>query len=251
MSGRFINPVWIFRRFCSSGPSVVSSAKENTFVPRQSFDLPASFDKKSWFPMHMAVQLKRMEGKLRTVDLVVEVHDARVAITGRNPVFAKQLYAIRPHILVLNKKDLIDLVKYKQPIEDFYHRQGIEHVIWTNCKDSMSRNAAIKNLQDVIKDHLQNMQRFNRTVKTEYQIMVVGIPNVGKSSLINTLRFSNLNRGKAVEEGSRPGVTVRVQNRVRLLDKPPIYVLDTPGILYPHFDDVDSGMKLGIRITLI
>jgi ribosome biogenesis GTPase A len=89
--------------------------------------------------------------------------------------------------------------------------------------------------------------------------MVVGVPNVGKSSLLNSLRGNNLGFKKAAKEGlplifknkndlkfkgARPGVTIRVQNRVRIWDKPAIYILDTPGILDPYFDDVDSAMKL-------
>lgn len=77
--------------------------------------------------------------------------------------------------------------------------------------------------------------------------MVVGIPNVGKSSIINALRGQNLGKhNQAVKEGNRPGVTVRVQNKVKILDKPPIYILDTPGVLSPTSRNVDDTMKLAI-----
>ncbi|RCN24253.1 hypothetical protein ANCCAN_30055, partial [Ancylostoma caninum] len=122
---------------------------------------------------------------------------------------------------------------YRQPIEDYYrHEHGITNIIWTDCKRRHGR--ALTNVQKAVLDILTHEPRFNRTVKTEFQIMVVGIPNVGKSSLINTWRSHNMGTKKsAVVEGARPGVTVRVQNRVRVLDKPPIYVLDTPGVLSP------------------
>jgi ribosome biogenesis GTPase A len=68
---------------------------------------------KLWYPKHMTIQLKVMEAKLKSVELIIEVHDARVPITGRNPQFLHSLYAIRPHILVFNKVDLIDIDRYR------------------------------------------------------------------------------------------------------------------------------------------
>lgn len=219
-----------------------SEADHQLFQPRIKFLLPLGFERREWYPKHMGIQLKRMEGKLRTVDLIIEVHDSRIALTGRNPTFNEKLYSIRPHILVMNKMDLIDLKKYKEPIEDFYGRQGIKSIVWTNCKDRKQK--PIENLLTTMLSTLQSERRFNRMVKTEYQVMVVGVPNVGKSSVINTLRGNNLGFGKAVKEGARPGVTTRVQNRVRIWDRPAIYLLDTPGILEPYISDVDAAMKL-------
>ncbi|KJH53669.1 hypothetical protein DICVIV_00097 [Dictyocaulus viviparus] len=213
---------------------------------REKFVLPPNFDYRVWFPMHMYVQMEKMEAKLRSVDLIVEVHDARIAVSGRNPKFFQHFSSIRPHILVMNKMDLIDLKKYKQPIEDYYrYEQGINNIVWTDCKRRLSR--AMSKVQQSVLDVLAREPRFNRTVRTDYLVMVVGIPNVGKSSLINTWRSHNHGTKKsAVAEGARPGVTVRVQNRVRVMDRPPTYVLDTPGVLSPKTSNIDEVMKLAL-----
>ncbi|CAI5444052.1 unnamed protein product [Caenorhabditis angaria] len=223
--------------------STVLQGEKSKF--REFFELPQQYDYRTWFPMHMSVQLKIMEAKLRSVDLVIEVHDARIPITGRNEQFFNHLYAIRPHILVLNKCDLIDMKKYRGKIEDYYYDRGVQKVLFTDCKKRMPK--AMNDVKNCMLEALENTPRFNRTVKNEYQAMVVGIPNVGKSSLINAMRTHSLKiKKKAVESGARPGVTVRIQNRVRILDKPPIYIIDTPGVLSPNHRNIEEAMKLAL-----
>ncbi|CEF70462.1 Mitochondrial ribosome-associated GTPase 1 [Strongyloides ratti] len=217
---------------------------------REQFVIPPGYDFKTWFPLHMSVQLSKMEGKLRSVDMIIEVHDARIPITGRNKEFYEKLYAVRPHMLVLNKMDLIDLKSYKEPIENYYREIGIKNIVWTDCKRKISK--ALADVKTMMLELLRNESRFNREVKTEYQVMVVGIPNVGKSSLINSLRSNTMGvKHNAVNEGARPGVTVRVQNRVRIMDKPRVYILDTPGVLNPKIKDIESSMKLGLSDYLL
>ncbi|KAL7072539.1 hypothetical protein ACQ4LE_008276 [Meloidogyne hapla] len=227
-----------------NGQQISSSEQFENFVPRQRFELPVKFDRKDWYPKHMRIQMQVMEGKLRTVDLILEVHDSRVALTGRNSNFAQKLFSVRPHILVMNKKDLIDEERYREPVEKYYNYQGVQNVFWTDCTkrvDSQWDTLREKMLELLHKEH-----RFNRTVKTEYQIMVIGIPNVGKSSLINAFRKNNLGYEKAHAEGPFPGVTTRVQNRVRIWDRPAIYILDTPGVLNPWVHTVEEAMKLSV-----
>ncbi|CAK5105867.1 unnamed protein product [Meloidogyne enterolobii] len=211
---RFIYSCKINYRNIHNDQLLSSSEQFENFVPRQRFELPVKFDRKDWYPKHMHIQMKVMEGKLRTVDLILEVHDSRVALSGRNSNFAQKLFSVRPHILVMNKKDLIDQERYREQIEKHYNYQGVENIFWTDCTKRV--DSQWDALREKMLELLQKELRFNRTVKTEYQVMVIGIPNVGKSSLINAFRKNNLGYEKAHAEGPFPGVTTRVQNRVRI-----------------------------------
>ncbi|VDN24089.1 unnamed protein product, partial [Gongylonema pulchrum] len=135
---------------------------------------------------------------------------------------------------------------FRKPIEKYYSDIGITNFVWTNCKKRLRE--PLIDLQNMMLKCLREEPRFNRYVMVvgipnvgksslinslrlanlgnrQKAVMVVGIPNVGKSSLINSLRLANLgNRQKAVQEGARPGVTTRVQTRVRILDQPPVYI---------------------------
>lgn len=126
-----------------------------------------------WFPTHMYVSLKQMQAKLRSVDCVVEVHDARIPFSGRNEQFRNLLYSIRPHILVLNKCDLID-AKLQTRIE-FQLREkekNLSHILWTNCK--LKQQSSIKRLTSAIYESIENVPRFNREARTHYMLMVIG-----------------------------------------------------------------------------
>ncbi|EEB14536.1 conserved hypothetical protein [Pediculus humanus corporis] len=153
----------------------------------------------NWFPGHMRNSLAQMQAKMRSVDVVVEVHDSRIPFSGRNPLFVKSLLGTRPHILVLAKMDLID-----------------------NSPQILTSNSI------------------------KYKVMIVGVPNVGKSSLINRLRHINLRKGKATLVGSNPGVTMSVQNEIKVCTDPPIFLIDTPGIFIPNVSDIECGMKLAL-----
>lgn len=110
-----------------------------------------------WFPGHMNKGLKQMQRKLKSVDCVIEVHDARIPFTGRNPIFTKTLTGAKPHILVLNKKDLtipslISKVKDKLKTE-----QNVQNVMYTNSKDQHCRG--LKNLKSLMVDLIKGSNR--------------------------------------------------------------------------------------------
>lgn len=195
-----------------------------------------------WFPGHMGKGLRQMQQKLKICDLIIEVHDARIPYSGRNPDFKHTVTGVRPHILVLNKKDLSDENTFTNITNQIKQNEGIDHVLYTNCKDHQC--AGVKSIIPMAKHLIQNSNRFNRSEQPEYNLMIIGVPNVGKSSLTNVLRNRHLKTKGASQVGGVAGVTRSVLNRIKISEKPLIYMYDTPGILTPHIKDLDHGMKL-------
>ncbi|XP_041032335.1 mitochondrial ribosome-associated GTPase 1 isoform X2 [Carcharodon carcharias] len=213
---------------------------------RQSFDF-GNRDLAKWFPGHMAKGLKKMQASLKKVDCIIEVHDARIPLSGRNPVFEKTLGA-RPHLLVLNKMDLADLTN-KQRILRELEQQGIQNVLFTDCL--RDRDLHIKKIVPAVTELIQKGDRFHRAENLEYCLMVIGVPNVGKSSLINAMRRMYLKKGKASRVGGEPGVTRAVLTKIQVCERPLIYLLDTPGVFSPCVGSLEVGMKLALCGTIL
>ncbi|XP_049591693.1 mitochondrial ribosome-associated GTPase 1 [Syngnathus scovelli] len=200
-----------------------------------------------WFPGHMAKGLKQMRASLKGVDCIIEIHDARIPFSGRNPVFQETM-DVKPHLLVLNKMDLADLSK-KQRILKELGRSGVKNVLFTDCLKQRDDNVA--KVVPTVLEMLTNSQRFNREENHNYCLMVIGVPNVGKSSLINSLRRTHLKKGRASRVGGEPGVTRAVLTRIQVCERPIMYLLDTPGVLPPKIESVETGMKLALCGTIL
>ncbi|KAJ8963429.1 hypothetical protein NQ318_018909 [Aromia moschata] len=199
-----------------------------------------------WFPGHMGRGLKQMQHKLRSVDCVIEVHDARIPMSGRNTDFKYTISGVKPHILVLNKVDLIEK-KFVNQIKDLL-RKDYEHIIFTNCNDRQCNG--VKRIFPLAQELINNSNRYNRSHDEDYNIMIIGVPNVGKSSLVNALRIRHLGKGKASHVGAAPGITRSVLNKIKMCEKPLFYMLDTPGILTPKITNVEAGLKLALCATI-
>lgn len=185
-----------------------------------------------WFPGHMAKTRRAISEHLKLVDVVIELLDARIPQSSRNPEI-DSILRDKPRIIALNKSDLSD-PEQNNKWKDFFFKQGIS-VIYTNAITGMGLGEIKGKLKQLTRNKLESAQargRRQRPIKT----MVVGIPNVGKSAFINKIA------GKAsAETGDRPGVT-RSQQWVRI--NPEIMLLDTPGILWPKFEDQLTGQNL-------
>ena len=184
-----------------------------------------------WYPGHMAKTRRLIEENLKLIDVVVEIIDARIPSAGRNPSF-NQILKSKPRLIVMNKSDLCD-PKITDLWISYYAKQGIK-VIPISCTTGSGINKISSSAQELVREKLEREQEKgrNRTLK----LMMVGIPNVGKSSLTNRLA------GKAsTKTGDRPGVT-RGKQWIRL--RGDIELLDTPGILPPKFENQNDAMKL-------
>ncbi|XP_022060965.1 mitochondrial ribosome-associated GTPase 1 [Acanthochromis polyacanthus] len=200
-----------------------------------------------WFPGHMAKGLRQMRANLKKVDCIIEIHDARIPFSGRNPVFQDTLN-VKPHLLILNKMDLTDLSN-KQRILKTLEKNGVKNVLFTDCLKQRDDN--IKKLVPMVMEIIERHPRYNREENTDYCLMVIGVPNVGKSSLINSLRRTNLKKGRASRVGGEPGITKAVLTRIQVCERPRMYLLDTPGVLPPKIENVETGMKLALCGTIL
>lgn len=184
-----------------------------------------------WYPGHMAKTRRLIEDNLKMIDVVVEILDARVPFSGRNPNF-DDIIKNKPRLLVMNKADLADPEKTNMWIS-WYAARGIK-VIPISCTTGQGINKVLSEARETVRDKIERDAEKGRT--RTLKLMMVGIPNVGKSSLINRLI------GRAgTKTGDRPGVT-RGKQWLRI--KGDAELLDTPGILPPKFEDQASAMRL-------
>ncbi|WP_209424230.1 ribosome biogenesis GTPase YlqF [Anoxybacillus suryakundensis] len=186
-----------------------------------------------WFPGHMAKAKREVTEKLKLIDIVFELVDARIPISSRNPLI-DEIVANKPRIMLLNKADMADPDVTKQWI-DFFAAQQIEAL----PIDSQS-GTGVKQIVAVAKERLR--PKFEKMLAKgikrprAMRALIVGIPNVGKSTLINRLAGKHI-----AKTGDTPGVT-KAQQWIKVGKE--LELLDTPGILWPKFEDEEVGLKL-------
>lgn len=186
-----------------------------------------------WYPGHMAKARRILNKDLKLVDLIVEILDARIPISSQNPDL-NELIKDKKRILALNKYDLADPGLSRQWIDYFVEKNQVVRINSLSGEGTNELITLIKNYANEINQRISKKGRNKR----EIRIMIIGIPNVGKSALINALAGIGM-----AKTGNRPGVT-RGRQWIKIDDD--IQLLDTPGILWPKFDDEDVGYKLAI-----
>lgn len=186
-----------------------------------------------WFPGHMAKTRRSIKENLSLVDAVVEIIDARIPLSSQNPEMGR-MTAGKPRLLVLNKRDMADNNVTDKWIS-YFRSKGIV-AISMDCKSGKGLKSFSSALENQLLKDLIETRRARGMSGAPIRVMIVGIPNVGKSSFIN--RMSGSKKAK-VED--RPGVT-RTKQWVKLGDK--IEMLDMPGVLWPKFDDQTVAQKL-------
>lgn len=187
-----------------------------------------------WFPGHMAKARRQVTEKIKLVDIVFELVDARIPLSSRNPIL-DEIIGEKPRVIILNKSDLADPIQTKKWVA-YFNEQGIAAVPIV-----AQEGKGMKQLMEKAKEILQPKfdRRAAKGIKPRaIRAMSIGIPNVGKSTLIN--RFIKKN---VAITGNKPGVT-KAQQWLKLGKE--LELLDTPGILWPKFEDPAVGEKLAL-----
>ena len=184
-----------------------------------------------WYPGHMTKTRRQMEADLKQVDAVCEILDARIPISSRNPDI-DSICGNKPRIVILNRMDLADPNATKQWIS-YFRSKGMA-AIATDCKTKRGINEFQPAVRSVLKEKIE--RDMARGMKRSLRVMIVGIPNVGKSTLIN-----QISGRKGAKAENRPGVT---RGKQWVTVEGGLLLLDTPGILWPKFEDPNVGMAL-------
>lgn len=188
----------------------------------------------NWYPGHMAKAMRQMENDIKMVDCVCEVLDARIPLSSHNPELDR-LAGTKPRVVILNRVDQAD-PNVTELWKNHFKAQGIG-VVMTDCKSGKGVNAMPAAVKTMLKDKLDSYAARGQTGRA-LRAMIVGIPNVGKSSLINRVAGR-----KAAEAANRPGVT-RGRQWIRISTD--FELLDTPGVLWPKLEEAYIGENLAV-----
>ena len=235
-----------------------------SFIPRRVFPNLDSLPR-SYFLGHHRAGLEKMKTILSNVDLIIECRDSRIPITSRNPLFEENL-AGKERVIVQTKHDLVkDVSKRSAKIKTvsvsywvpgsviwaYTYQQQIKATIqeWHHpTRVIFSNNLNAKSVRPLLE--IAHQLAVAKRSLLPFNIMVVGMPNVGKSSILNNLRNLSLHLPKAASTGAQPGVTRRIATGVKILEanneRPGVYLIDTPGVFIPYVPNAESMLKLAL-----
>lgn len=201
--------------------------KENKNEDKQLHSVPIN-----WYPGHMAKTKRQIIEDLRLIDIVIELLDSRIPISSQNPNIA-EITKNKKKIIVLNKCDLSDDRQNKKWVE-YFKQKGIPAVL-VDANSGRGIDECIREIERIMKVDLEEHAEKGRTGR-RIRAMILGIPNVGKSSFIN-----RISKRTTAGVGNKPGVTKQKQ-WIRINEK--IELLDTPGILWPKFESEEVALNL-------
>lgn len=184
----------------------------------------------NWYPGHMKKTLEDMEKKLKLVDFVIEIIDSRIPLSSRNPLF-DELLKNKKRLLIFNKSDLSD-----PKLNEAWMKKLSDENNFTLSYNAMKPNVnlVVKKSEDLMADEIKKYEDKGLN-KGALRAMIVGIPNSGKSTFINTISGT-----RSAKTGNRPGVT-KVNQWIKI--HPKLHLLDTPGVLWPKFEE-EVGLNL-------
>lgn len=192
----------------------------------------------NWYPGHMAKTKKQIIEDLKLIDVVVELLDARIPMSSQNPDL-QQIAKDKKRIIVLNKCDLADEVENKKWVS-YFEKNGIKAIL-TDANSGAGINEVTRQIENLMKDENQKNAAKGRIGKS-IRVMILGIPNVGKSSFIN-----RISKKTSAGVGNKPGFTKQKQ-WIRLSNN--IELLDTPGVLWPKFENEKVALNLAFTGTI-
>ncbi len=187
-----------------------------------------------WFPGHMAKARRQVTEKLKLVDIIIELVDARIPLSSRNPMI-DEIINHKPRLVLLNKADMADPNMTQQWIA-YFKDKGIV-ALAVNAQEGKGLTEIVQSCKVILKEKFDRMKAKGMRPRA-IRAMIVGIPNVGKSTLINRLAKKNI-----AKTGNTPGVT-KAQQWIKVGKE--LELLDTPGILWPKFEDEAVGYKLAL-----
>lgn len=188
-----------------------------------------------WFPGHMAKARRQVTEKLKLVDIIFELVDARIPYSSRNPMI-DEIIQHKPRLVLLNKADMADPRITKDWIQ-FFDKKGIK-ALAINSQAGVGMKEIVSASELILKEKFDRMKAKGVVRPRAIRAMIVGIPNAGKSTLINRLAKKNI-----AKTGNTPGVT-KAQQWIKVGKE--LELLDTPGILWPKFEDQEVGSKLAL-----